>query len=119
MSGTESRRAPHGRGAPPVSGRPRQRPTLARLWRRGQHGWPASFPLVHLPNPPLLVATGGWLAAAATDGSVHDYARATVYAGISAWAWEELTDGVNWARRALGAAGLVYVVVRVGTALGT
>jgi hypothetical protein len=31
---------------------------------------------------------------------------------------EELTEGVNWVRRALGAAGLVYVVAKVGAALG-
>ena len=41
-----------------------------------------------------------------------------VYVGLAAWAWEELTSGVNWARRALGAAGLVYVVIKVGAALG-
>jgi hypothetical protein len=53
-----------------------------------------------------------------TDGSVHSYARAAFYAGVSAWAWEELADGANWVRRALGAAGLVYVVVKLGAALG-
>ena len=26
------------------------------LWRRGQHGWPERFPLVQVPNAPLLVA---------------------------------------------------------------
>jgi hypothetical protein len=49
---------------------------------------------------------------------VHAYARAAFYAGLTAWAWEELASGVNWARRVLGAAGLVYVVVKVGGALG-
>jgi hypothetical protein len=48
---------------------------------------------------------------------VHDYARAAFYAGLAGWAWGELTDGVNWVRRALGVAGLVYVVVKVGGAL--
>lgn len=100
------------------TGDSRPRSTPAGLWRRGQRGWPASFPLVQLPNPPLLAATGAWLVAASTDGSVHDYARAAFYAGLGAWAWEEVTDGANWVRRALGAAGLAYVVVRVGTALG-
>jgi hypothetical protein len=33
-------------------------------------------------------------------------------------AWDEPAGGVNWARRALGAGGLVYVVVKVGAALG-
>ena len=49
---------------------------------------------------------------------MHDYARAAFYVGLAAWAWGELTGGVNWARRALGAAGLVYVVMKVGAALG-
>jgi hypothetical protein len=91
---------------------------VSRWWRRGQRGWPASFPLLQFPNAPLLVALGGWLIAALTQGSVHDYARATFYTGLAAWAWEEMTAGVNWWRRALGVAGLVYVVVKVGVALG-
>jgi hypothetical protein len=52
-----------------------------------------------------------------TDGSVHAYARAAFYAGLAAWAWEELVSGVNWVRRALGAAGLIYVVDKVAAAL--
>lgn len=92
--------------------------TLKDLWRRGQHGWPPSFPLAQLPNAPLLLALGGWLVAELTDGSVHAYARAAFYASLAAWAWEELAGGVNWVRRALGAGGLVYIVVKVGAALG-
>ena len=56
--------------------------------------------------------------AAATHGSVHDYARAAFYAALAAWAWEELAQGTNWFRRAVGAAGVVYVVAKVGQALG-
>src|SRR2546428_5632104 len=93
-------------------------PTLRDLWRRGQRGWPASFPLAQLPNAPLLVALGGWVVAALTHGSVHSYARAAFYAGLAAWAWGELAGGANWVRRALGAGGLVYVVIKVGAALG-
>ena len=86
-------------------------------WRRGQRGWPASFPLVQFPNAPLLAAFAGWLVAASTDGSAHPYARAVFYAGLAAWAWTELAGGVNWVRRALGGAGLVYVVVKLGGAI--
>jgi hypothetical protein len=92
--------------------------TLGHLWRRGQHGWPAGFPVVQFPNAPLLVALTGWLVAALTGGSAHAYARATFYTGLAAWAWLELADGANWFRRALGAGGLVYVVLKVGVALG-
>jgi hypothetical protein len=38
--------------------------TTATL-KRAQHGWPARFPVVQLPNAPLLVALFGWLVAAA------------------------------------------------------
>jgi len=93
------------------------RPTLRDRWRRGQHGWPAGFPLAQFPNAPLLIALAGWLVAALTDGSVHPYARAVFYVGLTAWAWEELAGGVNWLRRSLGAAGLFYVVVKLGAAL--
>jgi hypothetical protein len=92
--------------------------TLMGRWRRGQRGWPASFPLAQFPNAPLLLALGGWVVAALTDGSVHFYARAGFYAGLAAWAWLEVADGANWVRRTLGAGGLVYVVVKVGAALG-
>jgi hypothetical protein len=91
---------------------------LMDRWRRGQRGWPASFPLAQFPNAPLLLALGGWVVATLTDGSLHFYARAVFYAGLAAWAWLELADGANWVRRALGAGGLVYVVVKVGAALG-
>ena len=73
---------------------------------------------MQFPNATLLAVLGAWLVAALTDRSVHSYARAAFYAGLAAWAWEELAGGVNWVRRSLGAAGLVYVVVKVGAALG-
>jgi hypothetical protein len=52
-----------------------------------------------------------------SHGGVHSYARAAYYAGLSAWAWLELADGTNWARRVLGAAGLAYVAIKVGGAI--
>lgn len=87
------------------------------LWRRGQRGWPESFPVAQLPNLPLIVAFAGWAVAAVTHGSVHSYARATFYVALSAWGWVELTSGANWVRRSFGAAAFVYVVVKVGGAL--
>ena len=91
--------------------------TTRGRWALGREGWPARFPLVQPPNAPLWIALAAWLLAAPTDGSVHAYARATFYAALAAWAWLELTDGTNWFRRLLGAAGLVYVVGRVADAL--
>ena len=95
------------------------RTTPGRLWRRGQHGWPARYPLVQLPNLPLLAALAGWLVAALTDGPVHDYARASFYTGLAAWAWKEVEDGDNWARRLIGAAGIVFVIVKIAEAIRT
>lgn len=91
---------------------------LGAAWRRAQHGWPARYPLAQFPNAPLLAAFAAWLVAAVTDGSAHAYARAAFYAGLAAWAWLELAAGVNLARRAIGLAGLAWVVAKVGVALG-
>lgn len=95
-----------------------RRDTLAGLWQRGQHGWPAAYPVAQFPNAPLGLALAGSVVAALTTGPAHAYARGVVYAGLAAWAWEELTGGVNAFRRVLGAAGIVYVAIRVGQALG-
>jgi hypothetical protein len=89
------------------------------VWKRGQRGWPATFPLVQLPNAPLFAALAGWLVAALTGGLVHDCARAASYAALAAWAWKELEDGVNWVRRGIGAAALLFVVARIVAALRT
>ena len=94
-----------------------ERDDLRDLWSRGQRGWPAGFPVLQLPNAPLLVAAAGWLVAAVTGGLAHDCGRATFYAGLAAWAWKELEAGVNWLRRGIGAAGLLLVVVRIAEAL--
>jgi hypothetical protein len=90
---------------------------LRDRWRRGQRGWPARFPVVQVPNAPLLAALVASLVAAVSNGSLHFYARSAFYIGLAAWAWLEFVDGTNWARRVLGAAGLVYIVIKLGAAL--
>jgi len=94
------------------------RAELGRLWRAGQRGWPPGSPVAQFPNAPLLLAFAGALVGALASGTAADAGRAVWYAGLAAWAWLELADGVNAFRRVLGAAGLVYVVVRVTQALG-
>ena len=89
---------------------------LARLWNRGQRGWPTRFVLVQLPNPPLLVALAAIATAALTHGRVADYATAIGKVGLAAFAYLELAEGVNWFRRVLGAAVLVQVVVTLARA---
>lgn len=75
--------------------------------------WPAAFPVVQFPNAPLAVALVATVVARLASGDVHDYAYAVASVGFAAWAYLELTAGVNWFRRLLGAAGLVWVVLRL------
>ena len=84
--------------------------TFAALWQRGQMGWPRSFPIVQFPNAPLLVAFAGWGLAALTHGAVHDVGRVAFVAGLAVWAVMEVVAGVNWFRRLVGAAALVWIV---------
>ena len=73
-------------------------------------GWPRSFPVAQFPNPPLLLALAGWLLARFSSGSAYSAGRGVFYVGLSVWAWEELTSGVNWFRRLIGLGGLVWIV---------
>lgn len=83
------------------------------LWRRGQEGWPRSYPVAQFPNAPLLVALAGSLLARVAGGGGHDIGRAVFIVGLAVWAWGEATDGVNGLRRVLGAGALVWLVVSV------
>jgi hypothetical protein len=84
--------------------------TIGALWRRAQVGWPRRFPVAQFPNPPLLLAGAGWGLAAVSGGTAHDVGRAVFIVGLGVWAWEEAVDGVNWFRRVLGAAVLVWTI---------
>jgi hypothetical protein len=57
----------------------------------------------------MLVAQGLRLTAAVTDGPVRSAARAGSQAALAYWAYQELTDGANAVRRAIGAAALLGV----------
>jgi hypothetical protein len=87
--------------------------SAAELWRRGQQGWPRRFPIVQFPNPPLLVALAGSGLAAATGGTAHDVGRAIFTLALAVWAGEEAAFGVNWFRRLVGLAVLVWIAVTV------
>jgi len=86
---------------------------VAELWRRGQAGWPRGFPIAQFPNPPLLVALAGWGLAAVAGGTAHDVGRSVFILALGVWAWQEAVDGVNWFRRLVGGAALVWLVARV------
>lgn len=73
------------------------------------------YVVAQFPNAPLLVALLAALAGMLVDdgSTADDVARSIFYVGLTVWAWEEADSGVNGFRRALGVAGLAFVVVRV------
>jgi len=83
----------------------------AELWRRGQEGWPRSFPLAQFPNAPLLLSFAGSILAALTSGEAHDIGRAIAILGLAVWAWLEAVDGVNWFRHLVGVGALIWLVI--------
>ena len=79
--------------------------------------WPAEYPIAQFPNPPLiiLVALGARYLA---SGTWADALAAIGYVFIAIWAYLELTAGVNLFRRAIGLAGLAYIVVIIAQRFG-
>lgn len=80
------------------------------LWRAGQEGWPRRYPLVQLPNAPLLLAlAGGRLRRARSEparragGIAHEL-------GMLWWALAEVARGTNLFRRALGIGALAALL---------
>ena len=86
---------------------------LRALHRDARHGVPPAFPVAQFPNAPLWVALGAGVAGRLVRGRADDVASAVFFVALGIWAYLELAEGVNWFRRVLGAAGLVYVVVRL------
>jgi hypothetical protein len=80
----------------------RHRVVDALRWLRA-FSWPRRFPIVQFPNLPLALAFVSGEVARHTGGSAHASALAISYLAMAVWAWLELTDGVNWFRRLLGA----------------
>jgi len=89
---------------------------LEALWRKGQHGWPAGYPIIQLPNAPLLVAQAATVGARVSDGRVRDAARAVSAVSLAVWAWQEVEQGPNLVRRGIGAAALAALVARLAGA---
>jgi hypothetical protein len=87
------------------------------LERLGALEFPQRFPIVQFPNPPLATALLAGLATDFTSGSTERYLQSVSYLGLAVWAYQELTEGVNWFRRLLGLAFVVVLVVRVARAI--
>jgi len=79
--------------------------------------WPARFPLVQFPNPPLILALLASAASRGTEGDLHRYCRGVFYVAMTVWAYEEASAGVNWFRRLLGCGFLLYLALAIGRAL--
>jgi hypothetical protein len=76
-------------------------------------GWPRSYVLAQRPNAPLLIACAGrGLEAVGGAGRAGRVGRGVVTAGLCAWAWGEISDGVNLFRRALGLGALAWLLAR-------
>lgn len=78
------------------------------------------YVVAQFPNAPLLVALAAALASMFLDDgtATADVAKSVFYVGLSIWAYEEATAGVNQFRRGLGVAGLLFVVIRVAHGFG-
>lgn len=92
-----------------------------RLWQTFQKvralGWPRRFPIVQFPNLPLALAFVSGQAARRLSGSAHASALAISFLAMGVWAYLELTDGVNWFRRLLGAYYIAITALHLGHAL--
>jgi hypothetical protein len=79
--------------------------------------FPRRFPIAQFPNLPLTVGFIAGEAGRLLDGSAHSYAASISRLAFTIWAYEELARGVNWFRRLLGLAYLIFLVVRVAHGL--
>ena len=78
------------------------------------------YVVAQFPNVPLLVAVAAALVSPFLDDgtTAADVARSVFYVALTVWAYEEAADGVNRFRKALGIAGLLFVVIRVAQGFG-
>ncbi len=63
------------------------------------------------PNLPLIVGvTGTILQFILTSGNIHTILDIIGFGALFTWAWQELFDGVNYFRRALGLLTLIALI---------
>ena len=80
--------------------------------------WPADYPIAQFPNPPLIIGLVALGARYLVSGTWADALAAIGYVFIAIWAYLELTAGVNLFRRAIGLAGLAYIVTVIAQRFG-
>jgi hypothetical protein len=67
--------------------------------------------LAQPPNLPILVWVGSTLLKLVfTDGSLHSILDIIAFGSLFTWAWQELFEGINYFRRALGLTILIWVI---------
>ncbi len=68
------------------------------------------------PNPPLIILFIGLVISTVfMQGTLHNVGHGIFVIGGAVWAYLEITDGVNWFRRGLGAvvmADIFYNLIR-------
>jgi hypothetical protein len=63
------------------------------------------------PNLPILVGiTATVLSLMVRSGNIHTAIDAIAFGSLFTWAWQELFEGVNYFRRALGLLALIAVI---------
>jgi len=67
--------------------------------------------LAQTPNPPLLVwGVASLLQFIVTSGKFHTGLELITFGSLFTWAWQELFEGVNYFRRALGLIVLIALI---------
>ncbi len=67
--------------------------------------------LAQMPNPPILVwGAASLLQLVWTSGKIHTGLDWIAFGSLFTWAWQELFQGVNYFRRALGLAVLIGAI---------
>ncbi|MDQ6819257.1 MAG: hypothetical protein M3076_02775 [Actinomycetota bacterium] len=74
---------------------------------------PRRFPILQLPNPPLIASMLAGTVARATDGPLSRNAMVLSRLALLVWSAEEIATGANWFRRLLGVAGGAYGLARL------
>jgi hypothetical protein len=97
------------------------RERLQSAWLAWEHltelSFPRRFPVVQFPSLPLIVALLAGAAGNFLNGAAHAYTASISDLALTIWAYEELAHGINWFRRLLGLAFVIYLIVRVAHAL--
>lgn len=74
---------------------------------------PRSFPILQLPNRPLIATVLATAIASGTRGRTSSAARLLSCLSLLVWSTEEIIDGANWFRRLLGAGGATWAVIEL------